>query len=192
MVNVSRLLALRLYHVRRLVDAEPLRHVLHRVGVGSTAVVADVDSEFVVVAVIPQGGFVGLPLPAQRVAVDEEGHGIRRCHVVAVQVGNVVDGDVDLSLVDAAVQLVDVHQQLVVASHIAEVQVAQFLVGLYRSTDVLVNVLTDEVAGCRRTRCRAYRFPCRPGRSVSSGSARRDAARCRRSSAAPGGRSSDR
>ena len=141
------LFGLRLYHVRRLVDAEPLRQVLHRVGVGSAAVIADVDREFVVEAVIPQGGFVGLPLPAQRVAVDVDGHGGRRCHVVAVQVGNVVDGDVDRALVDARVKLVEVHQQLVVAPDIAEVQVAQFLVGLHRSADVLVNVLTDEVVG---------------------------------------------
>ena len=83
--------------------------------------------------------------PRQRVAVDVEALRGRRSHEVAVLVGNVVERHIDVLLVDAAVLLVDVHQQLVVTTHVAEFQVAQVLVGLHGCADVAVDETEDFV-----------------------------------------------
>ena len=50
-----------------------------------------------------------------------------------------------MALVDAAVQFVNSHHQLMVRTHIAEFQFTQFFVGLYGGSVRLVNVGHDNI-----------------------------------------------
>ena len=100
---------------------------------GSSAVVDDVGGESLSHFMI--GFDVNVLLfPSQRVAIDIEGSCYRRPHVVAVEVGDVGDGDIDVALVDAAVALLQADHELVVASHEAVGEVLQFLEGLHGSS----------------------------------------------------------
>ena len=84
-----------------------------------------------------------LHLPAQRVTVYKELHRGGRGHVVAVHIGYVGESDVEIALVDASVQFVDVYQQLVVATHETEFQVMQLLTELDGRAYLLVDVGHD-------------------------------------------------
>ena len=81
--------------------------------------------------------------PLQWIAVYEEGLRYWRRHEVTILVGDVRHRHGDALLVDARIQLVDIDQQLVVASHEAEIQVFQFYIGLYGSTYLLVHTCHD-------------------------------------------------
>ena len=137
---------LRLHDVARLIDGNPAWHVLDSVGVSLAAVVLD-DADKGQRHTMRYGHHAVLAQrhPRQRVAVDVEALRGRRSHEVAILVGNVVERHIDVLLVDAAVLLVDVHQQLVVTTHVAEFQVAQLLVGLHGCADVAVDETEDFV-----------------------------------------------
>ena len=66
-----------------------------------------------------------LPVPLQGVAVDIEieCHGVG--HQVALQVGNLLDGDIDIGLLNREGRLVQVDEQFVVFCHVAVLQVLQ-------------------------------------------------------------------
>ena len=61
--------------------------------------------------------------PAQRVAVDVEIHRQRTGHQVAVEVGHVAHGDIDVGLLQISVRLVQIQQQVLLVGHVAELQV---------------------------------------------------------------------
>ena len=138
--------SLRVNDVARLVDGNPAGQVLDGVGVRLAAVVLD-DAEEGQSLTFLDGDDAALAQrhPRQRVAVDVEALRGRRSHEVAILVGNVVERHIDVLLVDAAVLLVDVHQQLVVTTHVAEFQVAQVLVGLHGCAHRAVDETEDFV-----------------------------------------------
>ena len=85
----------------------------------------------------------GLLGPAQRIAVNEYRHGLRRSHIVTIEVWDTAHGDMYHPLIDTTIKLININQQLVVASHKVEIQVAQLLVGLNRSTLTAINTFQD-------------------------------------------------
>ena len=136
-------LGLRLYDVGGLAGGHPSRHVLDGVGMLTPHRVLYAQLYLLHLAAHPLPAY-GLRAPAQRVAVHEEGGRIRRCHVVAVHVGNVRHGDVQVTLVDATFVFVDVHHQLVVAAHEVEVQVLEFLEQLHRCAHALIHTCQQQ------------------------------------------------
>ena len=112
----------------------------------STTIVDDVEAEVVLLASLQIGQRELAAIPAQRVAIHEECQRSRRCHHIAIHVRNIADGDIDTSLVDTAVHLIDIDHQLMSRTYKAEVQFAQFLEGLDGCTIVLVNISEDIVS----------------------------------------------
>ena len=77
--------------------------------------------------------------PSQRVAIDIDVHRDGACHQVALQVGHFLHGEIDISLLDGVLWLLDVHEQLVVVGNVTEIQVFQLRVAHHRCIVVAVH-----------------------------------------------------
>ena len=131
-------------HIAHFIDSEPVGQILNPVGMSLAAFIQDSGFNIEVLSgLYGQLAFLAEQVPVQRIAVHVEALRDGRSHEVAVLVGYAVQRDIDVALVDAGVLLVDVHHELVVASHEAEVELAQFLVCLDRSAYSGIDVRQD-------------------------------------------------
>ena len=99
----------------------PFRHAFDGVAVLLSALVLDADVVFAPIGV--GGDFQGLFRPHEVVAVDVDRHHHGAFHLVAVQVGNVLHGDVHRGVLDVLVRLVEVDDEFVVLGGETELDV---------------------------------------------------------------------